>query len=479
MKEALDQLTRVSILVVGDLMADRYQWGQAERISPEAPVPVVRISREEVRLGGAANVAANLAALGCRVGVCGVVGQDAAGQALRGLLLDLGVDCTGLVTEPGRPTTEKLRIMAHEQQMLRVDQEQTGALVPETSAKLREFVQSQGQRYDGVIVSDYAKGVVSAELVAVLTALGKGRPNGWPVVVDPKGLDYRKYRGAACITPNEQEAAAAAGHPIQSDADALAAARSLSEQTGLPGVCITRGAKGVLAWERGAHRFFPAQARQVYDVTGAGDTFIAAFAGLLAAGRPLFEAAEIANLAASVAVGKLGTATVTVPELLSHSGGPRKLFGAGEIGAAAQALREQGKRVVFTNGCFDLLHAGHIQYLQDSRVLGDVLIVGVNSDASVKRLKGPSRPLIGEEDRAHLLAALACVDYVVIFDQDTPLELIRAIRPQVLTKGADYTVETVVGHDLLGEWGGEVRLIALKENRSTSGLIERIVATQR
>jgi D-beta-D-heptose 7-phosphate kinase/D-beta-D-heptose 1-phosphate adenosyltransferase len=476
-KEALDRLSKVRVLVVGDLMVDRYQWGQVDRISPEAPVPVVRILREERRLGGAANVAANLKALGCRADLCGLIGDDDPGRAVREMLNALGIGHGGVI-DSARPTTEKLRIMGHDQQLLRVDREESGPLPAAAADALHAWLAEHVHEFDGIIVSDYAKGVVNDRLLDALLQLAQNAPRKpFAVVVDPKGQDYRLYHGATCITPNEHEAAAATRRVIASDADVLAAGRALMEQLGLPYLCITRGAKGVLALEgRSEHRFFPAQAREVFDVTGAGDTFIGAFAGLLIAGTPFFEAVEIANVASGIAVGKLGTATVSPFELLAFAGGPRKLVAPAEAARVAESLRAAGKRVVFTNGCFDLLHAGHIQYLQDSRAQGDALIVALNSDDSVRRLKGPARPVIGEEDRAHLLAALACVDYVVIFPEDTPLELIRAIKPQVLTKGADYTVDTVVGHEEVRQWGGQVRLIPLKENRSTSAMIEKIRA---
>ncbi len=481
MKEALDRLSKVRVLVVGDLMVDRYQWGQVDRISPEAPVPVVKIVREERRLGGAANVAANLLALGCRASVCGAVGDDDPGRALLSMLDGLGAGRDGVAVLKTRPTTEKLRIMGGEQQLLRVDREDPAQLPAEAVERLRAWLEAHLHEFDGVIVSDYAKGVVSEALLDALLQLAQTHPRQpCRVVVDPKGDDFRQYQGVTCITPNEQEAAVATRRTIAGDTDALAAGQALLEQLALPCLCITRGAKGVLAFSGKAdHRFFPAQAREVFDVTGAGDTFIGTFGGLLIAGSPFYEAVEIANLASGVAVGKLGTATVTPWELLAHSGAARKLVAGDDIGRVADALRAQGKRVVFTNGCFDLLHAGHIQYLQDSRAQGDALIVALNSDESVRRLKGPTRPVIGEEDRAHLLSALACVDYVVVFPDDTPLNLIRAIKPHVLTKGADYTVDTVVGHEDVRQWGGQVRLIPIKENRSTSGLIEKIRAGQR
>ena len=468
-KEALQALASLRVLVVGDVMVDRYHFGLAERISPEAPVPVVKVRREEDRLGGAANVVNNLVALGCRVGVCGLIGSDAAGEALRTALEAKGVDSSALVADPARPTTLKLRVMAHDHQLLRMDWENTAPPSETAASALRKSLSAALNRYDGVIVSDYSKGVVSAEVLALLVASGK------PVVVGPKGRDYSRYRGVTCITPNESEAALATGLTLGSEADALAAAGRLQTEVDCKSVCITRGAAGVLGVEGKAHRFIPTRAREVYDVTGAGDTFISVLGALLIAGRPFFESMEVANAAAGLVVGKVGTATVSPAELLDSSGMPRKIYGLDEIGSVARRLRAEGKRIVFTNGCFDLLHTGHIQYLQASRAEGDLLVVGLNSDASVRRLKGPKRPVIDEEDRAHLLAALACVDYVVIFPQDTPLELVEAVRPHVLTKGADYTVETVVGHEQVASWGGQVRLIALKENRSTSGLIQSIV----
>ncbi|MBI4082285.1 MAG: D-glycero-beta-D-manno-heptose 1-phosphate adenylyltransferase [Candidatus Lambdaproteobacteria bacterium] len=453
-------------------MVDRYLWGEVERISPEAPVPVVRSVRDEVRLGGAANVAHNLAALGCPVRVCGIVGQDAAGREVAALLGALGVPPEGLIADPSRPTTEKQRIMAQHQQMLRFDREGSHPLAPELAARVLAHLEHHQRDYAGIIVSDYGKGLITEELMARVVALG--RRAGKPVIVDPKGMDYSKYRGATCLTPNEHEASVAARLPIRDERDALRAGDSLLRELGLASLCITRGARGVLALAGGEHRFLAARAREVYDVTGAGDTFISVCGGLLTAGVEFFESVQIANLAAGVVVGKLGTATVTVAEILSFAEGAHRFFTAREIGPIAESLRAQGKRIVFTNGCFDLLHVGHIQYLQASRAMGDVLIVGLNSDDSVRRLKGPDRPVIGEADRANVLAALAAVDYVALFEEDTPVELIRAVKPHILTKGADYTVDTVVGHELVQEWGGEVRLVPLVENRSTSGLIEKI-----
>jgi len=483
---ALDRLPKTRVLVIGDLMLDRYLWGEVDRVSPEAPVPVVRYVREEMRAGGAANVANALAALGCPVVVCGVVGKDSSAELLRGMLADIGADTRGLLSDPERPTTQKFRIMAGQQQMLRVDREEEAPLSAPLAGRLLDSLSKLGRDCAGIIVSDYGKGLVTRAVMEGILAFA--RAADLPVVVDPKGSDYAKYRTATCMTPNEGEAAAATRLPVGTEGEALTAAQALHRQFDLPMVCITRGAKGVLALQGETHRFLPARAREVYDVTGAGDTFIGTFAALLFAKAPFFEAVELGNLAAGVAVGKLGTSVVTRQELAAaaeeRSAPARKIFGASAaerlaLGELANRLRALGRRVVFTNGCFDLLHAGHIQYLHDSRALGDVLMVGLNSDDSVRRLKGPARPVIGQEDRAHLLAALAAVDYVAIFEEDTPIDLLRIVKPAVLTKGADYSVDKVVGHDLVAQWGGQVRLIPLKENRSTSNLIEKIVATAR
>ncbi|MEE8396403.1 MAG: D-glycero-beta-D-manno-heptose-7-phosphate kinase [bacterium] len=472
LKDRLQRLSELKVLVVGDLMVDRYLWGEVERISPEAPVPVVKLEREEARLGGAANVAHNLTALGCQVSLAGLAGDDAAGLALREMLSELSVSHQGVLTDSSRPTTEKTRVMSQNRQLLRLDREESHPPSSAVADAVHDFLRREAAGCDGVIVSDYGKGLVGADLMAVLAEACRGA--GISIVVDPKGMDYAKYAGAQCVTPNEREAGHAARLPVDSEQEVLAAARSLIETLRLPSLCITRGAQGVLALDGRSHRFLPTRAREVFDVSGAGDTFIATFGAMLFSGSPFFDAVAAANEAAGVSVGKLGTATVTRSEILAASETPPRFYSAAEIEPVAASLRDAGRRIVFTNGCFDLLHAGHVQYLQASRALGDVLIVGLNSDASVTRLKGPGRPLIGEEDRAHLIGALACVDYVALFDEDDPLELIRKVRPHLLTKGADYTVERVVGHDLVPQWGGEVRLIPLTEDRSTSGLIEKI-----
>ena len=472
MKDVLGRLPSTRILVVGDLMVDGYLWGEVNRVSPEAPVPVVRVAREEQRLGGGANVVHNLTQLGCQVGVCGVVGDDHMGAKVREMLMAQGTDCSGVFTDSSRPTIEKTRILAQNQQILRIDREEAQPISEDTAAKVRAFLEGAVTNYDGVIVSDYGKGLITNTLMDALR--DACRRVGREIVVDPKGTDYTKYKGVTCITPNEHEAAQATHSPLGDDRQTRQAGGKLMKELDLKRICITRGAKGVLAMTGSEERLLPTKAQEVYDVTGAGDTFISVFGALSFAGVEFFDCVEVANLAAGVVVSKVGTATVTPHEILAAAEDSPKYYTSVEIEAVAQALRANGKRIAFTNGCFDLLHAGHVQYLQASRNTADVLIVGLNSDDSVRRLKGPERPVIGEEDRAHLLGALSCVDYVVVFEEDTPLELIRRVRPHVLTKGADYTVDTVVGHDLISEWGGEVRLIPLAENRSTTNLIEKI-----
>ena len=475
MKQALQKISECRVLVVGDVMLDRYHFGEVQRVSPEAPVPVVRVLSEEARLGGAANVAHNLAALGCQVTLCGRIGADLAGQEIVSQLTALGVNVDGLRTQAGIPTTEKLRIVATHQQLLRSDREETGAVDSTFLDPTAKWLETVIPAVDGVIISDYDKGVVSPALIKLI--LAQCLPLNKMVVADPKGQDYGKYSGVSCLTPNELEAGAATRLPVKTEEQVIAAGERLLETLGLSRLCITRGGKGVLAFHQGEKRLLPAQAQEVFDVTGAGDTFISVFGAGLLAGVDFYDAVSLANHAAGIAVSRLGTAAVGLEDLARDTGRTPKWLNRQQARQRAAELKARGQRIVFTNGCFDLIHAGHIQYLQASRKLGHVLMVGLNSDQSVRKLKGPERPLLEEEDRIHLLAALSCVDYVVIFEEETPESLIREIKPDVLTKGADYTVETVVGHDLVQAWGGQVRLIELKPNRSTSSLIKQIRST--
>lgn len=478
-EDFLNRLTDLRILVVGDLMLDEYLWGKAERISPEAPVQVVEVKREELRLGGAGNVANNLAALGVQVEMASVLGDDDDGRLLRDLLAGRGVGTDGIVLAPGRTTSRKSRVLASSQQIVRIDRESRDLIDERLENALLERVRALVPGCRAILVSDYLKGVLGEPLVQALIAFG--RAQGIPVVIDPKGTDYRKYRGATALTPNRKEAQAASGIAIVDEDSLRRAGRQLCGDLALEALVLTRSEEGMsLFFGDGGEVHLPTEAREVFDVSGAGDTVLALIGVGLGAGLPLAEAARLSNLAAGVVVGKVGTSTVTPEEILDaagrgHADSDRKIHARPALARLLAERKARGETIVFTNGCFDLLHVGHVKYLQAARKLGDRLVLGLNSDASIRRLKGPKRPLIGEEERAHILAALDCIDYVVIFDEDTPLELIAALRPDILVKGADYTPEGVVGKDLVESWGGRVELIEFVDGKSTTNIIDRIL----
>jgi D-beta-D-heptose 7-phosphate kinase/D-beta-D-heptose 1-phosphate adenosyltransferase len=463
------------VWVVGDLMLDEYLRGRVERISPEAPVPVVAITGRERRPGGAANVAHQLARLGAQVHLAGVVGDDDAGRALLAQCGTAGIDATAVAAIPGRCTTQKLRVLGHDQQVVRLDWEEP-APPPGLAATLLASLGALPPP-EVLIVSDYAKGVVSAELVAGLVA--RMRAAGVRMLVDPKNADFRHYRGASVVTPNLRELEVAVRRKLDPKAPAAiaAAARELIRAAELDAIVVTLSEHGMLVVPReGTESPIAATRRPVYDVTGAGDTAIAVLALGLAGGATLADAATIANAAAGCTVSEVGAVAVERDEILAAllPGGAPPVFDRSTLAARAEAWRRAGRRVVFTNGCFDLLHAGHLDLLHRSAALGDVLVVAINSDASVRRLKGPDRPLVPEGERAAMLAALDCVDAVTVFDEDTPLEAIRCVRPDVLVKGQDYKLGEVVGRDLVESWGGRVELLPLVPDRSTSSLVERI-----
>ena len=466
------------VLVVGDLMLDRYQWGTVRRISPEAPVPVLRLERETEVAGGAANVARNLVGLGLRVCIAGITGQDPHRERLLALLKEQGVETDAVLSDPTRPTTTKTRLVGDHQQMLRIDAER---IAPVDSGLAERLLAAVGERLsavDAVLLSDYAKGVLIGDTCAHIIAVARDR--GLPVLVDPKGSDFERYRGATAITPNRAELALAAGVDSD-DLDALlGAAERMRERLELEQLILTLGELGVaLVDATGVHRI-PAVAREVFDVSGAGDTVIATVAAGRAAGLDPIDTAHLANLAAGVVVGKVGTAAIAADELAAAIADEAALEQAAKVGDLGDVLarvrqwRDRGERIVFTNGCFDLLHVGHVTYLERARKHGHRLVVGLNTDRSVRTLKGPERPLIGEQDRARVLAALAAVDAVVLFDAETPIELIRAIRPDVLAKGADYSEDAVVGAADVKSWGGQVVLVPLVDDRSTSAIIQRM-----
>jgi D-beta-D-heptose 7-phosphate kinase/D-beta-D-heptose 1-phosphate adenosyltransferase len=468
----------IKALVIGDLMLDEYLWGKTERISPEAPVQVVDVAREDLRLGGAGNVVNNLVALGCQVAVCSVIGGDENGTHLRHAFTGKGVDLAGVFEDPLRRTSKKTRVIAANQQIVRIDRESKEEISPEFEDKIISFITAGASRFHVILVSDYLKGVLTGKVLTAVTAAG--RRHGIPVVVDPKGMDYTKYRGATILTPNRKEAEAASQMTIRDEAELLKAGDKLLSGLDLEALLITRSEQGMsLFQQKGAPTHIPTVAREVYDVTGAGDTVLSVLSLGLACGLSMAEAAGIANVAAGIAVGKLGTSTVSPAEIIAeighgHPDSDGKIKNLDVLATIVAEEKARGKRVVFTNGCFDLLHVGHVKYLQKARTFGDLLIVGLNSDASVRGLKGETRPLIGQEERAHILAALDCVDYVVIFGEDTPLRLIETLKPLVLVKGGDYTPEGVVGKDVVEAYGGRVELVTFVDGKSTTGIIEKI-----
>jgi len=474
--QALQAAPRPGVLIIGDLILDRYVSGEVSRISPEAPIPVLTARRSEEKLGGAGNVAANLVAMGAQVEVVGIVGDDGWGRALRALLEEQRIGVSGLVLDATRPTTQKTRMMSGPQQMLRVDWEDAQAVSGLALQAMLEVLPHKVQAAQAVVLSDYGKGVLTQAVIAC--AIRAARAAGVPVLVDPKGDDYARYQGATLVTPNKKEAEQALGRKLGKHADLPQAAEELMRIAHLDAAVITLGADGIYYQDqRGVRGHVPAQARAVYDVTGAGDTVVAQLAFHLAARLDLATAVEFANEAAAIVVGRLGTHAVTREELLAHLSSEGhdagKVLDASSLDGRVAQWRKQGKRIVFTNGCFDVLHLGHVTYLKWARSKGDVLLVAVNDDASVARAKGPSRPVNPLEDRMGVLAALECVDGVVAFGADTPLELIQRVTPHVLVKGADWADKGVVGREWVESHGGVVHLAPLVPGRSTTAILER------
>lgn len=468
-------LPKARVLCIGDIMLDRYVYGSAERLSPEAPIPVLRKTREKEVPGGLGNVVANLAALGAGVSVLSIVGDDEAGRSLSRLIDERTGKAGGLIVDPSRPTTVKTRFVAGQQQLLRVDDEDAKAVSGLTAQEMGRRLADAVDGCDVVVLSDYAKGVLTREIVARVMELAAQA--GKPVVVDPKVRDFSFYRGASVITPNRKELEEAAGFRAGTDDEVRAAALKLIDACGVRAVLATRSQDGmsvITAKDDPVH--IRAQAREVFDVSGAGDTVVAVLSAALAVGAPLAAAAQLANAAAGIVVGKSGTATVTADEIHAaltrpSAGGATSLPGVMEL---AERWRSQGFRVGFTNGCFDLLHPGHVSLLRQAREQCDRLVVGLNSDASVRRLKGASRPVHDQDARATVLSALDMVDAVILFDEDTPIDLIRALRPDVLVKGADYTVDRVVGADVVMSYGGRVHLAALEDGFSTTATVRKL-----
>lgn len=472
----LPEFTKASVLVVGDLMLDRYWHGDTSRISPEAPVPVVKVEEIEERAGGAGNVALNVAALGGNASVIGLTGQDEAADALARTLLHAGVECH-FERVAGFPTITKLRVLSRHQQLIRLDFEDgfPGCDASGLLARFRANVADTGV----VVLSDYSKGTLreAGQMIAIARAAGK------PVVIDPKGSDFSHYRGATVITPNMHEFEAVVGH-CADDTAVEGKGEVLREKLDLEALLITRSEKGMTLLQRGeAPLHIPTRAREVYDVTGAGDTVVSVLAASLAAGHSLQEATVLANLAAGVVVGKLGTASVSVPELRramrEQDEMEQGMVSEEKLIALVQEAKAHGETVVMTNGCFDILHAGHVTYLEEAAQLGDRLIVAVNDDASVKRIKGEERPVNTQSKRMRVLAALNCVDWVVGFDEDTPTRLICNVSPNVLVKGGDNDPNNIPGGECVRDSGGQVMVMSFVDGCSTTSIIGAIRASEK
>ncbi len=467
------------VLVVGDIILDRYVSGAVQRLSPEAPIPVLRPAANHCTLGGAANVALNIATLGGQAALVGVIGNDAAGAEISRLAAATkGVEAA-LVEIAGRPTTSKTRFMTGSHQLLRLDEEVTDPLDTTGLAAVMQAVEAHLDLADVVVLSDYAKGVLCDDVLQ--TILARAHAKRRLVIADPKRADFSAYRGVTVLTPNEHEVRVATRIEAEHDAEADRAGRMALEATGGEAVLVTRSAKGLTLVCRDAEALhLPTRAREVADVSGAGDTLVAALAVALGAGAALPEAAMLANATAGISVSKQGTATVSRQELLDALhlddlvATDRKVVSLQEAVDQVSDWHRRGLKVGFANGCFDLIHPGHVRLLSEARAACDRLIVALNTDASVKRLKGPTRPLQNEMARATVMASMAPVDLVTLFDEDTPREMIQALRPDVLVKGSDYTVDQVVGGDLVQGWGGKVVLVTLREGHSTTGTIRRM-----
>ena len=461
------------ILVVGDLMIDHYLWGSSERISPEAPVPVVNVDSESTVLGGAGNVINNLNALGAVVDVISVIGECETSKELKDLLCDIKIETQYLITEKNRVTSKKSRIIAAQQQVVRYDCESTSEINNKSQVAILKVFKKIVNNYDVILLSDYGKGVLTFELTQSLISIAN--ENKKKLLVDPKGLDYSKYKGAYLLTPNKKEASEATNIIIKDNESLTQSIRILKDQIDLTVSLITLSEKGVAIFDNEL-RIHPTVAREVFDVTGAGDTILASLGFALSCNKDIDEAIKFANLASGVVVGKIGSATATLNEIIEYESSLNKSTSDehiktwDEISSIISELKNNDKKIVFTNGCFDILHIGHVKYLEKAKNFGDILILGLNSDDSTHRLKGKNRPINTQDDRAYILASLEVVDYVVIFNEDTPLDLIKLIKPDVLVKGGDYEGKEVVGQDI----AKELKLVQFIDAKSTSKTIKKI-----
>ncbi|MCK5507992.1 MAG: D-glycero-beta-D-manno-heptose-7-phosphate kinase [Desulfobacterales bacterium] len=478
MNTYLTKFNKCKILVVGDLMVDEYLWGDVDRISPEAPVQVVSVKNENYTLGGSGNVVNNLVELGAKVSVIGVTGTDRHGNLLLKKLNELGVDTAGVVQEPDRPTTRKTRIIAANQHVLRIDRETKRKISAGTFELLAGFIEEKVSSADLILISDYEKGLITSSLL--LKLIESAEKHNKITIADPKGLNFSKYSGVRLLTPNRKEAALATGTEILDEAALIKAGNKIFDTAIIDNLLITCGKDGMMLFEKNKEPYkISAKARQVYDVSGAGDTVLAVIGLALASGASLKDSSAIANTAAGIVVGKVGTATVSSKELVSaltsysdHTIFKQKTLS--ELESLTKELKKNGKKIVLTNGCFDLLHAGHIMLFSASKQLGDIFIVAIDDDDSVKSLKGQGRPVICESERVRILGALDSIDYIVVFSSNKLEKLIQIIQPDILTKGSNYRSEEVFGHELVEQYGGRVVLIPVIENISSTGIINNI-----
>ena len=461
------------ILVIGDLMIDHYLWGSCERISPEAPVQVVNVDNENTILGGAGNVVSNLKALGAKVDVISVIGDCEISKELKKLLSDINVDTQYLITQKNRVPSKKSRIISSQQQVVRYDRESNEAIDSNSQKNILDTFSKIVDNYACIIISDYGKGVLTNKLTPSLIKVAN--KYGKKILVDPKGSNYLKYKDAYLLTPNKKEASEVSKITINDDLSLTKAITWLKSKCNLDVALITLSDQGVAIYDSEL-RIHPTVAREVFDVTGAGDTVIASLGFALSCEIHIDKAVEFYNLAAGVVVGKIGSATATIDEIIEYESSLHKssseehIKTPNEITSLSKELKTRDKKIVFTNGCFDLIHAGHVKYLETSKTFGDVLIVGLNSNRSVSAIKGKDRPINTQRDRAYILAALECIDYVVIFDEDTPYELIKAIKPHIIVKGSDYKSKQVVGQDI----ADELKFVEFVKGKSTTKTIERI-----
>lgn len=471
MKIHMPRFDKAQVLVVGDLMLDRYWQGPTSRISPEAPVPVVKVEQHEDRPGGAANVALNVTALGAGVSLVGLVGEDEAGKALEKQLQSARVNCSFFTTQ-SEPTITKLRVISRHQQLIRLDFEE-----PFSHDYSDEIANATSPLLDNVgvlVLSDYGKGTLSdcQQLIA------QAKAQNVAVLVDPKGSDFARYRGATLLTPNLSEFEAIVGH-CKTEDELVSRGQALAKELDLDALLVTRSEQGMTLIRANREELhFPARAREVFDVTGAGDTVISTLAAALAAGEDLPNAVALSNIAASIVVGKLGTAAISAPELRrevsKEQGAEKGVVSKEQLLIALADARAAGETIVFTNGCFDILHAGHVGYLEQARAQGDRLVLAINSDESVSRLKGPGRPINPVERRMAVLSGLEAVDWVLYFEEDTPESLLEQVRPDILVKGGDYGIDGVVGGEFVSSYGGEVRVLSFLDNCSTTAIVEKI-----